>query len=63
MWLSTRNLRKQAHAELQANGTQTELYIVEGAAHGFDARLKRDDAAFESIQKGVNFLAQHIGNQ
>jgi pimeloyl-ACP methyl ester carboxylesterase len=50
-----------AHAELQKNGVQTELYLVEGAAHGFDVRLKRNDAAFEPIQKGVNFLAQHVG--
>ncbi|KAK5265713.1 hypothetical protein LTR99_008851 [Exophiala xenobiotica] len=50
-----------AHGELQKNGVQTELYLVEGAAHGFDARLKRDDAVFEPIQKGVDFLAQHLG--
>ncbi|KAJ6091452.1 hypothetical protein N7467_003421 [Penicillium canescens] len=49
-----------AHAELQKNGVPTELYVVEGVAHGFDARLKRDDAAFESIQKAVHFLAQHV---
>lgn len=48
-----------AHAELQNNGVQTELHLVEGMAHGFDARLKRDDAAFEPILKGVKFLAQH----
>ncbi|KAJ5213040.1 hypothetical protein N7449_000209 [Penicillium cf. viridicatum] len=51
---------KRAHAELQKNGIHSELYLVEGMAHGFDARLKRDDAAFEPIQKGVDFLAQHI---
>lgn len=50
-----------AHAELQKNGVQTELYLLEGMAHGFDARLKRDDAAFEPIQKGVDFLARHVG--
>lgn len=49
-----------AHAELQKNGVPTELYVVEGMPHSFDARLKRDDAAFESIQKGVDFLAQHV---
>ncbi|KAK4544856.1 hypothetical protein LTR36_003760 [Oleoguttula mirabilis] len=52
---------KRAHATLQNNGVQTKLYLVEGAAHGFDARVKRDDAAFEPIQKGVDFLAQHVG--
>lgn len=49
-----------AFAELQKNGVKSELYLVEGMAHGFDARLKREDAAFEFIQKGVDFLAQHV---
>lgn len=49
-----------AYAELQKNGVQSELYLVEGMAHGFDARLKRDDATFAPIQKGVDFLARHI---
>jgi acetyl esterase/lipase len=49
-----------AYAELQKNGVQSELYLVEGMAHGFDARLKRGDAAFESIYKGVEFLAEHV---
>ena len=49
-----------AHAELQKNGVQSELYLLEGLAHSFDARLKRDEAAFEAIEKGVDFLAQHV---
>jgi acetyl esterase/lipase len=49
-----------AHAELQKNGVQTELYLMEDMAHGFDSRLKRDDAVFEPIQKGIDFLAQHV---
>lgn len=51
----------RAHEELQRNRVQTELCLVEGASHGFDTRLKRDDAAFQPIQKGVDFLAQHLG--
>ena len=51
---------KWAHAELQKNGVQTELVLVEGAGHGFDARLNRSDAAFVPIQKGVDFLAKHV---
>lgn len=49
-------------AELQKNGVKSELHLVEGMAHGFDARSrsKREDAAFGSIQKGVDFLAQHV---
>ncbi|GIJ90959.1 hypothetical protein Asppvi_009924 [Aspergillus pseudoviridinutans] len=49
-----------AYAELQNNGVQSELYLVDGMAHGFDARLKREDAAFGPIQKGVDFLAKHV---
>ncbi|KAJ6000130.1 hypothetical protein N7481_000539 [Penicillium waksmanii] len=52
-----------AYAELQKNGVQSELYLVEGMAHGFDARLKRNDAAFASIQKGVEFLARFVVGQ
>lgn len=51
---------QRAHHELQKNGVETALFLVEGASHGFDAKLKRDDAAFEPIQKGVDFLAQHV---
>lgn len=50
-----------AHAALQKNKVPTELYIVEGAPHGFDAKLKRDDVAFAPIQKSIDFLAQHVG--
>ncbi|KAH8705786.1 Alpha/Beta hydrolase protein [Talaromyces proteolyticus] len=50
-----------AHAELHKNGVQAKLYLVEGGTHGFDARLNRDDAAFEPIQKGIDFLAYHVG--
>ncbi|SPO03696.1 uncharacterized protein DNG_06379 [Cephalotrichum gorgonifer] len=50
-----------AHEALQKNKVPTELHLVEGAAHGFDARLNRDDAAFAPIQRGIDFLAQHIG--
>lgn len=49
-----------AYAGLQKNGVKSELYLVEGMAHGFDAGLKREDAAFGPIQKGVDFLAQHV---
>ncbi|KAJ6142443.1 hypothetical protein N7471_001896 [Penicillium samsonianum] len=49
-----------AYGELLKNGVQSELYLVEGMTHGFDTRLKRDDATFESIEKGMDFLAQHV---
>lgn len=49
-----------AYTELQKNGVQSELYLAEGMAHGFDARLKRDDVAFASVQKGVEFLARNV---
>lgn len=49
-----------AFAELQKNGVQSKLYLVKGMAHGFDTRLKREDAAFGSIQDGIDFLAKHV---
>ncbi|KAJ4358939.1 hypothetical protein N0V95_002645 [Ascochyta clinopodiicola] len=51
---------RRAHIALQKNNVATELYIVEGAAHGFDAKLKREDAAYTPIQKSIDFLAQHV---
>lgn len=51
---------RRAHEELQKNGVQTELCLLEGMAHGFDAKLKREDAAFDPIKKGIDFLAQHL---
>lgn len=51
---------ERAHAELKDNGVETELYLVQGAPHGFDARLKRDDAAFGVIETGLKFLAKHV---
>ncbi|KAK5686543.1 hypothetical protein LTS10_002663 [Elasticomyces elasticus] len=50
----------RAHAALQKHGVETELRLVEGAAHGFDARLTRDNAAFAPVQQGVDFLSQHV---
>lgn len=52
-----------AYAELQKNGVKSELYLAEGMSHGFDASLKREDAAFGPIQKGVDFLAYHVSSQ
>lgn len=51
---------RQAHAELQSHGVESKLLIVEGAPHGFDARLKRGDDAFRVIEDGLRFLAEHV---
>lgn len=53
-------ISEKAHAELKANGVETKLFLVQGAPHGFDARLKRDDAAFGVIETGLKFLAEHL---
>lgn len=53
-------ITERAYTELKGNGVETELALVEGAPHGFDARLKRDDAAFGVIETGLKFLAAHL---
>lgn len=53
-------ITESAYAELKGNGVETELCLVQGAPHGFDARLKRDDAAFGVIETGLKFLAAHL---
>jgi acetyl esterase/lipase len=51
---------KWAHDVLKKNGVATELYLLEGKTHGFDTGIKRDDPAFEPIQKGIDFLSQYV---
>lgn len=51
---------RKAHEELKASGVETELLIVEGAPHGFDARLARNDEGFKVIETGLKFLASHL---
>jgi acetyl esterase/lipase len=49
-----------AHTELKAKGVETELVLVEGAGHGFDAKAKPGDETSTIINKGFEFLKAHI---
>lgn len=52
---------QQAYDELKARGVETELVLVDGAGHGFDAKAKPGEENFEIINKGFEFLKAHIG--
>ncbi|KAJ4241699.1 hypothetical protein NW757_012039 [Fusarium falciforme] len=51
---------QRAHAELKEKGVETELVVVEGAAHGFDHGAKPGDEKFEIVVKGFKFLRDHV---
>lgn len=51
---------RRAHEELKAKGSETELVIVEGAPHGFDARVSAGDKQFEIIAAGLEFLQAQV---
>ncbi|KFY86576.1 hypothetical protein V500_07539 [Pseudogymnoascus sp. VKM F-4518 (FW-2643)] len=52
---------QHAYDELKAKGMETELVLVEGAGHGFDAKAKPGDDFFTIVNKGFEFLKAHIG--
>lgn len=51
---------QQAYSRLRESGVPSELRLVEGAAHGFDAKINRDSPLFKVVQEGVDFLAEHV---
>ena len=51
---------QQAYSRLQQSGVPSELRLVEGAAHGFDAKINRESPLFKFVQEGVDFLAEHL---
>ncbi|KAK5043487.1 hypothetical protein LTR84_011956 [Exophiala bonariae] len=51
---------RRAHEELKAKGSDTHLVIVEGAPHGFDARINAGDKLFETITSGLEFLQAQV---
>lgn len=53
-------LSQRAHNELQANGVDTQIALVEGAPHGFDAKAQPGDATFAAVEKGFEFLKAHL---
>lgn len=53
-------LSQRAHDELQANGVDTKLTLVEGGPHGFDTKAQPGDATFVVVEKGFEFLKAHM---
>lgn len=53
-------LSQRAHDELQANGVDSKLTLVDGAPHGFDAKAQPGDETFAIVEKGLEFLKAHL---
>lgn len=51
---------KQAYDELRSHGVESELVLVEGAGHGFDAKLVPGDKTSAVIDKALDFLKSHV---
>lgn len=51
---------KQAYDELRSHGVGSELVLVEGAGHGFDAKLVPGDKTSAVIDKALDFLRSHV---
>lgn len=51
---------KKAHDELKSHGVESELVLVEGAGHGFDAKLVPGDQTSVIIDKALDFLKSHV---
>lgn len=51
---------KQAHDELKSHGAKSELVLVEGAGHGFDAKLVPGDQTSAVVDKALDFLKSHV---
>ncbi|KAL2829518.1 Alpha/Beta hydrolase protein [Aspergillus cavernicola] len=49
----------RAYEELKELGVDTGLGLPEGKSHGFDVGVEVDDADFESIKAGLDFLIRH----
>ncbi|KAK7739360.1 hypothetical protein SLS63_001703 [Diaporthe eres] len=51
---------KQAYDELKSHDVESELVLVEGAGHGFDAKLVPGDQTSAVIDKALDFLKRHV---
>lgn len=51
---------QQAYDELRSHGVESELVLVEGAGHGFDAKLVPGDKTSAAIDKALDFLRSHV---
>lgn len=51
---------ERAHAELKEKGVETQLVVVTGGSHGFDAGAKPGDENFAIVEAGLKFLKAHV---
>ena len=50
---------EKAYADLKGMGVVTELRLVDGKDHAFDEELGIEDADFDTVREGLEFLAKH----
>ncbi|KAM0429810.1 hypothetical protein ACHAPT_006416 [Fusarium lateritium] len=53
-------LAEKAHKELEDEGVENKLVVIDGAGHGFDLGKKPGDAAYDTVIKGLEFLRAHV---
>ncbi len=52
---------KRACEDLGKKGVVTELGLVPGASHGFDAGISQDDEDWPQVRQGLDFIIQQAG--
>jgi dipeptidyl aminopeptidase/acylaminoacyl peptidase len=50
---------ERAYADLKGLGVVTELRLVDGKDHAFDEELGIEDAEFDTVREGLEFLAKY----
>jgi acetyl esterase/lipase len=53
-------ISQRAHDELKSLGVETQIQLVEGGGHGFDAGATPGDDKFAVISRGFDFLQAHV---
>lgn len=52
---------ERAHKELGEQGVETEIALVRGASHGFDAGISQDDEDWPQVRQGLDFIIRQAG--
>ncbi|KAF5264219.1 hypothetical protein FOXYS1_5005 [Fusarium oxysporum] len=59
-FLVPHSISQRAHDELKNLGVETQIELIEGAGHGFDAGAAPGDEKFTIISRGFDFLKAHV---
>lgn len=52
---------KRAYEDLRKQGVETEISLVPGQSHGFDAGISREDQEWPQVQQGLDFIIRQAG--